>query len=64
MKHLSDRDYARLRARPALPWTLLGLCWCALMVMVLLWNVERNTAMRLRGHLVEVIELQTTWGVE
>ena len=59
MIHLSDREYARLCARPGLAWAVAGLFWMALMGMVLLWNVERTTAMQLRGRLVNVIELQS-----
>ena len=64
MIHLSNSEYARLRYWRSFAWFIFGLAWMWGWVMTLLWQSEHMTAMRLRGHLVEVIELQTTWGVE
>lgn len=53
----------RLKWQRDIGWTLVGLLWIGLVVMVLLWSIEHSTAIRLRGKLVNEIELRSG-GVE
>ena len=59
MKILHNAEYSRLVWMRTAAFMLWGATWCALMVMVLLWNTERTNAMQLRSRLVNVIELNS-----
>lgn len=58
---LSNREYSRLRYWRSFAWTVAGLCWMLAMGLLLMWNIERTTAMRLRSNLLYVVEMKTTW---